>query len=158
MMIWLASHYCESTIDLFDKEEPHHLMAEGHLRQRDLALCSIVDSLREAIGTANQQHQSLVDRVHLVLEEGAELARSELLAFLVEQNEHVARLQAVEHHVGLLFLLLFFGQALGILKVGHFLDSKRHIVSQSLLIVGYRLLKELSHGLANEHYMYAHEM
>ena len=83
MMIWLASHYCESTIDLFDKEEPHHLMAEGHLRQRDLALCSIVDSLREAIGTANQQHQSLVDSVHLVLEEGAELARCELLAFFV---------------------------------------------------------------------------
>ena len=47
------------TIDLLGEEKPYHLVAEGHARERNLLVGTLIDSRRKAIGTTDDEDQPL---------------------------------------------------------------------------------------------------
>lgn len=155
VMIGFTPHDSEGTIDLLDQKKAHHLMGKSHLGKRDLALRGIIDPGRKTIGASDEEDQTLGDALHLLLKILTELARGELLAFLVEQHQHVARQHTLEQHVGLPFLLLFLGEVSGILQVGNLLDGERHIMREATLVISNRLLKQLSGSLTGEKNVYS---
>ena len=55
MMIRFATKNSHGAVDLFDQEKAHHLVRKGHLAQRDLAIRTRIDRLREAIWTTNSK-------------------------------------------------------------------------------------------------------
>ena len=47
----------KGTIELFDKEESHHLVVESHLRERHLVVGNLINRRGKAESTANDKHQ-----------------------------------------------------------------------------------------------------
>ena len=158
MMIRFAAHDGVGAVDLFDKEEAHHLVREGHLGERDLALRRLIDAGRETVGTTDEEDQALGDRLHLLLQVLTEFARGELTTPFVQENEDVTRLEALEEHICLTLLLLLFAEVLDILEVGQLLDAEWHIVREATLIVGDSLLRQLADGLTRKDDVKLHDL
>ena len=55
MMIGFALKDSEGTIELLDKNQSHHLVAEGHGRERDFGVGAVVHLLCEAIRAADDE-------------------------------------------------------------------------------------------------------
>ena len=135
MVIRLSADDCESPIDLLNKEQTHHLVAESHLRERYLSLSSLIDTRRKAVRATDEQDKTLRYRLQFLLHPLAEVAAGHLLAAFVEKDQLISTLQTFQHLVGFAFLLLLFAQCLGVLQIGDFLNLKGDIMTQALSIL-----------------------
>lgn len=131
-MIRFPPYDGEGTIELLDEEETDHLMGESHLGKGDLLLCSIIDALRETVGTTYQENETLGDGLEALLHPLTELATGHLAATFIEKDKDIAWLQTVEHLIGLAFLLLLFAQGLGVLEVGYLLEGSGEVMCEAL--------------------------
>ena len=132
MMIGFTTDDGKSAIELLDEEEANHLVRKGHLRERDLALSSGIDAGREAIRTADKQDEALRHGLQTLLHPLAELTAGHLASPLIEQDQHIARLQTFEDEVGLTLFLLLFAERLGIAEVGYLFEGGRQIMCEPL--------------------------
>ena len=62
MMIRFALQNGEGAVKLLDEDEPHHLVAEGHGRERQIGVGSVVDLLREAVGPTDDENDAFGSR------------------------------------------------------------------------------------------------
>ena len=65
MMVGFAFQNSEGAVKLFDKDESHHLVAEGHGRERHFGISAVVHLLREAVWPADDENQAFRARGHL---------------------------------------------------------------------------------------------
>ena len=93
MVIGQVIEYRQGAVKLLGKDDPYHLVREGHLRQRNLALGSTIYLAGESVGPSDDEYQSAAHRVHALLQPVGKSYRGKLLASLVEQYHMVARLQ-----------------------------------------------------------------
>ena len=90
MMIRQVVEYRQGAIELLGKDDAHHLVREGHARERYFALCSGIHGIGETVGTTDDEHQSFGYGVHALLQPVGKSYGSELLAALVEEDDVVA--------------------------------------------------------------------
>ena len=57
-MIRFTFYNSTGTIERFREDEAHHLMRESHLGEGNLLVGTVINSLREAIGTTNDEDKS----------------------------------------------------------------------------------------------------
>ena len=134
-MIGQIIEYRQGTIELLGKDDAHHLMREGHLRQGDLALGKTVDLGREAIGTTDDKDKAAAHGIHTLLKPLGEATRGELLTTLIEQDNMVARLYELDDLLPLTLLLLLLREVLHIAYVGDDLHLYRRIVVGTAQVV-----------------------
>ena len=118
MMIRFAVQDGEGAIELLGEDESRHDMGEGELRKGDLEILTGIDCLGKAVGAADDEHQRLLPRVGLLLDELRKLFRSELPASFIEEHYHVAWLYLFENQFAFALLLLVLGKGLGALEIG----------------------------------------
>ena len=66
-MVRFVAQNGESTIQLLDEKESHHLVVEGHLGKRHFAACVSIDTRSKAKGTANDESKIANAGIHLFL-------------------------------------------------------------------------------------------
>ena len=91
-MIRVIIQDSECPVELLHKDEANHLMRECHLRKRNLFLRSLINLRSESVRATDDEHQSLVYRMHLAFYPVGKLDGAELLAMLIEEHHYVARL------------------------------------------------------------------
>ena len=67
MMIRQIVQYRQGAVELLGKDDAHHLVREGHARERYLALCSGIHGIGEAIGATNHEYEAAGHGVHALL-------------------------------------------------------------------------------------------
>ena len=92
MMIGFAFQNGEGTIELFDEDQAHHLVAESHGRERDFGIGAVVHLLCEAVWPADDEDQPFGTRCHLLFEAFGELNGGVLFAVFIQKDDLVARL------------------------------------------------------------------
>ena len=117
MVIRFAVQDGEGAIELLGEDEPRHDVGKGELREGDLEVLAGIDRFGEAVGAADDEHQSLLSCVGLLLDELRELFRRELLAPLVEEHDDVAGIYLLEDQVALALLLPVLRQGLGAFEI-----------------------------------------
>ena len=65
MMVGFAFQNGEGAVKLLDKDKSHHLVAEGHGRERHFGISAVVHLLREAVRPADDENQTFCTRGHL---------------------------------------------------------------------------------------------
>ena len=65
MMVGFAFQNGEGAVKLLNKDESHHLVAEGHGRERHFRVGAVVNFLREAVRSADNENQAFRARDHL---------------------------------------------------------------------------------------------
>ena len=55
VVIWLVFEDGECTVELLGEDGSDNLVREGHLRERELAIGTLVHRLREAIGASDDK-------------------------------------------------------------------------------------------------------
>ena len=96
-MIRFAFQNGECAIKLLDEDEPHHLVAEGHGRERQLSIGSVVNLFGEAVGPADDENQAFCARSHLFFKAFGEVYRGGLFAVLVLKDDMVRWLQLAQN-------------------------------------------------------------
>ena len=97
MMIGFAFQNSEGAVKLLDKDESHHLVAEGHGRERHFGISAVVHLLREAVRPADDENQTFRARGHLFFKAFCKIHRCELLAVFVQKNDLVGGLQLTQN-------------------------------------------------------------
>ena len=69
MMVRFAVQDGEGAIELLGEDEPRHDVGKGELREGDLEVLAGIDGLGEAVGATDDEHQRLLPRVGLLLDE-----------------------------------------------------------------------------------------
>ena len=83
MVVGLAFQNREGTIKLLDKNQAHHLMTEGHGRERQFGIGAVVHFLCETVRPTYDEHQPFCSRNHLFFKAFGELNRGVLFAVFV---------------------------------------------------------------------------
>ena len=131
MVVGLAAEDGHGAIDLLDDEEAHHLVGEGHARERELLVGAGVDLRREAVGAADGQYQGRRQVYHLLGYERGEFARGEFASALVEQQQEVGGGQGVEQRAAFELFLPLGGHALCRFHVGELAQLEGDIVGNA---------------------------
>ena len=58
----------ERPVELFDKDEPHQFVGEGHLAERYLLVGTVIHLLGKAVRTAHDKHKPLASARHAPLQ------------------------------------------------------------------------------------------
>lgn len=128
MMIGFTLQDGEGAVKLLNKDESHHLVAEGHGRERHFGVGTVVHLLREAVRPADDKNQAFRARGHLFFKAFGEVYRGELLAVFVQKNDLVGRLQLAHDQETFGGFLLLLAKSLAVARVGDFLHLKRGIM------------------------------
>ena len=96
-MVGFAFQNGEGAVKLLDKDESHHLVAEGHGRERHFRVGAVVNFLREAVRPADDENESFCARGHLFFKAFGKIHRCELLAVFVQKNDLVGGLQLAQN-------------------------------------------------------------
>ena len=134
MMVGLAFQNREGAIKLLDEDEAHHLMAEGHGRERHLGVGAVVHFLCEPVRPTYDEYEPFCSRSHLFFKAFGKLHRGELLAIFIQKDDLVAGLQLLQEQKTLGFFLLVFAEVLAVAWVGKFLHLERGIVPDAAYI------------------------
>lgn len=142
MMIGFAFQNGEGAVQLFDENQPHHLVRKRHRRKRHFGVGLGIDILRKSVWATNHKNDALAARSHEFFEIFRKLDRCELLAVFVQKNDVVARLKLRQQQKTLRFFLQFLAQGLAVADVGNFLHLERCIMPKPaniLLDAGYQI-------------------
>ena len=82
-MVRLALQNREGAVKLLDEDEPHHLVAERHGRERQFGIGTVVHLLCETVWSPDDEHEAFGARSHLFFKALGELDRGVLLAVFV---------------------------------------------------------------------------
>lgn len=134
MVIGLTPEDGAGPVELFDKNHAYHLMGESETREGELMLGARVDGIREAVGSANDEHQPARCLPNSGQPTG-QLSAAQLASVLVEEHNGVGRLYFVENQRTLSHLLLLLREAFRVFKLGDDGYFKRHVMAEALLIV-----------------------
>lgn len=91
VVVLLALEDRAGAVELLDEDEAYHLMGERHAGKGDHRLGTFVYSLREAVGTTDDEYEVAACCLPLA-EPFGKLDAAPLLAALIEQDEIVLRL------------------------------------------------------------------
>lgn len=69
MMVGFASEDSHGAVYLLGEEKTYHLVAEGHLGEREFGVGSVVDFLRETVRSADHEYHPLLPSEHPLLDE-----------------------------------------------------------------------------------------
>ena len=83
-MIGLIVYDGHCTIKLFYKDQPHHLVGEGHLGKRNFFVCSSIHFLGETIWTPHYEDKPFWNCVCLFFYVQGKLGRGILFRFVVK--------------------------------------------------------------------------
>ena len=122
-------------IELLNEEEPHHLVREGHFREREFFVGTFIDIAREAVGTTYDEHQPTGVLLGALKPLG-KIHAPHFLAVLVEQYHIVGGLKVAFQQFGLLRLLLLSTKVFGVFQLGNNHQLERHIPPHPTNIVG----------------------
>ena len=114
----------EGAVDLLGEDRPYDLVREGHARKRQPAVGAGVDRIREAVGSADDQHEPPHAAQHPFLEPVCELHRTHLVAALVEQDDMVAGGQLPQDRFALGRALLVLRERARVAHVGQRRDGE----------------------------------
>lgn len=89
MMIWLPPEYGHGPIDLLHEEKPDHLVGEGHFREGDLLIGSLINLFRKTEWTPDNKDTSFLSGGHDFFNPGGKFHRTELLSSLIENYDMV---------------------------------------------------------------------
>ena len=133
-MIGLALDDGAGSVELLDEDKSYHLMGESHAREAEHGVGTTVYLLREAIGTADDEHQAACCLL-LALQPVGKLNAPRLLATLVQKHHRVRRLQQAEYSLSLLVFLLLLAEALGIAQLWDNGYGERHVVAYPFEVI-----------------------
>lgn len=148
----------EGSVELLGEDCSHYLVRKGHLRQRNLAIGALVDSIREAIRATDNKDQALDTRRHTTLQDLGELYGAVLRAVLVEEREVVGVADKAQDSLALEAFLLRLREFAGVADVGEGGDGKTHIVVYALGIHSHKGLYLLHIGFADDDKFYVHNV
>ena len=149
VVIRLAPDDCLGAIKLLYENQAHHLVRERHGRQGHPLIGTGVDVGREAIRAAYHEDEPAGSRKGGLGEELGELARRELPAALVEEDQGVRRLHLSQDLFAFGRLLLLLAHPARVLDVGDDGHLERYVVGQAGGVVGYPRLEIWRVGLAD---------
>ncbi len=86
MVIRLAIQYCKRPVNLLQQECPHHLVGEGHFRQRQ-QFAAPAELFRETVGAADGKNQLACSAVALLTDKSGQSWGVQLFARLVQQDQ-----------------------------------------------------------------------
>ena len=89
-MIRFATQDSHGAIKWFDKKETNHLMGEGETRERKQCIRTVIDFLRESLGTTNNEDKPATATVHARLHPLCQFDATKLLAVFIKQNNIVS--------------------------------------------------------------------
>ena len=102
-MIFFPAVNLEGAVNLFDEQQPYHLMRKGHLRKAQPVICCLAYLLGQAKGTANQKGDiTAAGKPQLV-----DGCRQFLLGFLLAEHIQNKEVTALRHQLQEFFP--FFG-------------------------------------------------
>ena len=101
----------EGAVVLFDEDEAHHLVGEGHAGEGEAGVGGVIDGGREAVGSADDEDEAAGQRGHLLLQPLGKVGRGVLLAAFVEEDDVVAGLQLAQQLLPFALALLLVGEA-----------------------------------------------
>lgn len=157
MVVGFTFYNSTSAINLLSENEPDHLVGEGHGRQANALISTLIDSRGETVRSTYAEDQTTGGGQLFVNQPVGKLNRAEFLASLIEQNEMVGGLEEFENLFALALLLLLFRERLGILEFRNDGDGERHVMRYSANIVVYACLKMFVVCLANEYQFCLHQ-
>lgn len=106
MMILFTFDDGKGAVELFDEYHSYHLMGEGHLRERQLFVGSVVYGIRETVRTADDEHHVSAHCLLFLLHPSRQFYAAHFLPVFVEQHHMVACLYLLEYQFSLHLLLL----------------------------------------------------
>ena len=108
---------CKGAIELLSENGAYNLMREGHSRERQLAVGSSIDLIRESIRTSDNQNQTADAAIQTLLQPLCKVYRAELFALLIEQHHVVAIANLAQYGFAFGSALLLDRQILGVLDI-----------------------------------------
>lgn len=149
-MIGLSIEDGIGTIELLNEDETNHLVGEGHWGKGDFLVGPGIDFGRKAIGSSNDEDESLGNGVLLLLNPVGKVDTAKGLAMLIQQDKVVGGLELAQDKLSFTTLLLFGCEGLGVFQFGNGDDVKSHIVLETSGIVVDESLYVGVGGAANE--------
>ena len=157
MVVGLTFYNSTGAINLLSENESDHLVGEGHWRQANALISTLIDSRGETVRSTYAEDQTTGGGQLFVYQPVGKLHRAEFLAPLIEQNEVVRGLEEFENLFALALLLLLFRERLGILEFRNDGDGERHVMRYPANIIIYACLKMFVVCLANEYQFCLHQ-
>ena len=134
-MIRLSIEDGIGSIELLNEDETNHLVGEGHWGKGDFLVGPGIDFGRKAIGSSNDEDESLGNGVLLLLNPVGKVDTAKGLAMLIQQDKVVGGLELAQDKLSFTTLLLFGCEGLGVFQFGYGDDVKSHIVLETSGIV-----------------------
>ena len=140
MMIRLAAQYGHGAVYLLGKQQWNHLVREGHARERNQGVGTLLDLGREAVGASHDKDYALGHASgHAALNLAGKLARGVLSAVFVEKPQEIAGTKRCNDIAAFHLTLLILGHGTGGLDIGHRLygivdisaDTQREVLDQA---------------------------
>lgn len=138
----------QSAIELLHKQKTDHLMAEGHLAERDLGIRTVIDSRAETICSSDDERQAARRGVQPRLQLLGKRHAAVFDAMLIEQHNETLPYGTKDKFTFLLILLLPT-QVLGVLQVRDNLNIERDIMLEALRVRLNHLRQFAAYCLAN---------
>ena len=138
MVVRLAAEDGHGAIELFNKQQTDHLVAEGHLAEADFGICALVNCFAKAVRPAYDERQAACGSVEPGLQLFGKRQAAVLLTMFVQQYNKTA-FHSSQYRFAFLLLLLCFAQALGVFEVGNDLNVERNIVLEASDVRLYQL-------------------
>ena len=117
VVVRLVLENSKGSVELLRKYCTHDLVREGHLRERELAISTLIDSVAKAIRTTDNKDKALSARRHSALKHVGKLDRAELGTMLVEEHEVVGIAYKLKYLLTLETLLLCLREFAGVTHV-----------------------------------------
>ena len=130
MVVRLAAEDGHGAVELFNKQQTNHLVAEGHLAEADFGICALVNRFAKAVRPAYDERQAACRGIEPGLQLFGKRQAAVLLAMFVQQYNKTA-FYSSQDGFAFQLLLLCFAQALGVLEVGNDLNVERNIVLEA---------------------------
>lgn len=150
VMIGLTIEDGIGSIELLNEDETNHLVGEGHWGKGDFLVGSGIDFGRKAIGSSNDEDESLGYGVLLLLNPVGKVDTAKGLAMLVQQDKVVGGLELAQDKLSFTSLLLVGCEGLGVFQFGNGDDVKSHIVLETSGIVVDETYEMWVNGLADQ--------
>ena len=106
MVVGFTFYNSAGTVNLLSENESDHLVGEGHGRQANALISTLIDSRGETVRATYAEDQTTGGGQLFVYQPVSKLHRAEFLAPLIEQNEVVRGLKQFEYLFALTLLLL----------------------------------------------------
>ena len=106
-MIRLSIEDGIGSIELLNEDETNHLVGEGHWGKGDFLVGPGIDFGRKAIGSSNDEDESLGNGVLLLLNPVGKVDTAKGLAMLIQQDKVVGGLELAQDKLSFTSLLLF---------------------------------------------------